>query len=75
MERMPEFELKRAANLDEAVACSPPTRRPGCSPAAPTCCRTCAAASSTARVLVDLGAVHGLSDIALSGAGLRWVPA
>ncbi len=71
MERMPDFELKRAANLDEAVAwlaANPDARLlAGGTDLLPNLRR----GIEPARVLIDLGAVHGLSDIALSGAGLR----
>jgi 4-hydroxybenzoyl-CoA reductase subunit beta len=71
MERMPDFELKRAANLDEAVAwlATDPQARllAGGTDLVPNLRR----GIEPARVLIDLGGVHGLSDIVLSDAGLR----
>ena len=71
MERMPEFELKRAANLAEAVAwlAADPDARllAGGTDLVPNLRR----GIERPGVLIDLGAVHGLSDIALSEAGLR----
>jgi len=66
MERMPEFELKRASSLVEAVAwlAADPRARllAGGTDLVPNLRRGIARAS----VLVDLGGVHGLSDIALT---------
>jgi 4-hydroxybenzoyl-CoA reductase subunit beta len=71
MERMPEFELKRPANLDEAVAwlAADPDARllAGGTDLVPNLRRGIA----PARVLIDLGAVHGLADIALGAAGVN----
>ncbi len=71
MERLPDFELKRAASLDEAVAwlAADPGARllAGGTDLVPNLRR----GIEHPGVLIDLGAVHGLSDIALSEAGLR----
>ncbi len=70
MERLPDFELKRAANLAEAVAwlAADPHARllAGGTDLVPNLRR----GIERAPVLVDLGAVHGLSDIALTDSGL-----
>jgi 4-hydroxybenzoyl-CoA reductase subunit beta len=71
MQRLPEFELKRAASLSEAVAwlAAEPHARllAGGTDLVPNMRR----GIERHDVLIDLGAVHGLSDIALSETGLR----
>jgi 4-hydroxybenzoyl-CoA reductase subunit beta len=71
MERMPDFELKRAANLVEAVAwlAADPEARllAGGTDLVPNLRR----GIEPARVLIDLSAVHGLSDITLDAAGVN----
>ena len=70
MERMPEFELKRATSLAEAVAwlAADPRARllAGGTDLMPNLRR----GIERAPILVDLGAVHGMSDIALTDTGL-----
>ena len=70
MERMPEFELKRATNLAEAVAwlAADPRARllAGGTDLVPNLRR----GIEGAPILIDLGAVRGMSDIALTGTGL-----
>jgi len=70
MERLPEFELKRATSLAEAVAwlAADPGARllAGGTDLVPNLRR----GIERPPVLVDLGAVHGLSDIALTESGL-----
>jgi len=70
MERMPDFELKRAATLAEAVtwlAADPRAKLfAGGTDLVPNLRR----GIERAAVLIDLGAVHGLSDIALTDTGL-----
>ena len=70
MERLPDFELKRAANLDEAVAwlAADPAARllAGGTDLVPNLRR----GIERPAVLIDLGAVHGLADIALGIAGM-----
>ncbi|HEY4956186.1 MAG TPA: FAD binding domain-containing protein, partial [Caldimonas sp.] len=62
MERMPEFELKRATSLAEAVAwlAADPRARllAGGTDLMPNLRR----GIERATILVDLGAVHGMSD-------------
>lgn len=70
MQALAEFELKRAASLEEAITCF----------AAEPCARLLAGGTdllpnlrrgvAQAPLLVDLSAVHGLSDIAVTERGL-----
>ena len=71
MERMPEFELKRAASLDEAVAWLAAEPRAKLLAGGTDLVPNLRRGIERAAVLIDLGAVHGLSDIALSDSGLR----
>ena len=70
MERMPEFELKRATSLAEAVAWLAADPRASLLAGGTDLMPNLRRGIERPAMLVDLGAVHGMSDIALTDTGL-----